>query len=131
MFPNAHITAIDTSEQYLGMLRKQLYQKRCKDRVTVLNTSMFEMDFQSTTFDLIWAKGSIYIAGFQKGLKLDEYYNPLERNLKEMEEMYHNIPVALDVVNMIKQEIKLYYDHFDDYSYVFYGMKKINTFIIF
>jgi hypothetical protein len=56
---------------------------------------------------------------------IDEYYNPLERNLKEMEQKYYDTPVALDVVNMIKQEISLYHDNFYDYSYVFYGMKKV------
>lgn len=31
--------------------------------------SMFEMDFEPESFDLIWSEGSIYIAGFQTGLK--------------------------------------------------------------
>lgn len=37
-----------------------------------------------------------------------EYYNPLDSNLKKMEHKYHRTPAALDVVNMIKQEINLY-----------------------
>lgn len=191
-FPNAHITAVDTNQQYLDMLKKRLYQTKFEDRVTILNTSMLEMNFPPETFDLIWAEGSIYIAGFQEGLKqwktflkqdgylvcseiswlntspskeskefweqgypeidtisnkvnqiidleyayvfsfvlpkedwIDEYYNPLEQNLKEMEYKYEGNPVALDVVNIIEQEINLYHGYPRDYSYVFYGMKKI------
>jgi ubiquinone/menaquinone biosynthesis C-methylase UbiE len=192
VFPNAHITAVDANQQYLDMLKKKLYKKELEDRVTVLHTSMFEMDFPPATFDLIWAEGSIYIAGFQEGLKqwktflkqggylvcselswlhanpskeskefweqgypeintisnkvnqiidleyayvfsfvlpkedwIEAYYNPLKRNLEKMEHRYHDTPVALDAVNMIKQEINLYHDHSHDYSYVFYGMKKV------
>ena len=43
-----------------------------------------------------------------------------------MELKYDAHPVALDVVNMMKQEINLYRNHSHDYSYVFDGMKKIN-----
>ncbi|MFS0577068.1 methyltransferase domain-containing protein [Sporosarcina sp. 179-K 3D1 HS] len=193
VFPNAHITAIDNNQQYLDTLIEQLHKKGLEARVTVLNTSMLEMDFSPETFDLIWAEGSIYIAGFQEGLKqwkpflkqggylvcseiswlhadpsreskefweqgypeidsisnkvnqiigqeysydfsfvlpkedwIDEYYNPLGRNLREMEHKYYATPVALNVVNMIKQEISLYQNNSREYSYVFYGMKKCN-----
>ena len=30
---------------------------------------MFEMDFPDESFDIIWAEGSIWIIGFEKGLK--------------------------------------------------------------
>ncbi|MGK7377342.1 class I SAM-dependent methyltransferase [Planococcus sp. 1R117A] len=191
-FPNAHIKAVDTNQQYLNGLKNQLHVKELADRVTVLNASMLELDFPPETFDLIWAEGSIYIAGFQKGLKewktflkqggylvcseiswlhanpskesrdfwqqgypeidtisnkvnqiieteyaylfsfvlpeedwTDDYYVPLERNLKKMVHKYHDMPEALAVVNMLKQEIDLYHGNSRDYSYVFYGMKKI------
>jgi ubiquinone/menaquinone biosynthesis C-methylase UbiE len=191
VFPNAQITAVDTNEQYLDMLKKQLHIKKLEDRVHTLNASMLEMDFPSETFDMIWAEGSIYIAGFQEGLKkwrtflkqdgylvcseiswlhanpsmeskafweqgypeintiptkinqlenleyaydfsivlpkdnwIEEYYNPLEKNLKDMEEKYFDNLDALNVVEMLRQEIRLYHNNVHDYSYVFYGMKK-------
>jgi len=190
-FPNAQITAVDMNEQYLDMLKKQLHTKRFEDRVHILNTSMFEMDFLTETFDIIWAEGSIYIAGFQEGLKkwktflkqdgtlicseiswlhanpspeckefwgqaypeinsipakmnqieelkyvydfsfvlpkenwIEEYYNPLERNLTDMEKRHVDNPDALEVIELIRQEIRLYHENVNDYSYVFYGMKK-------
>ncbi|MDX1771324.1 MAG: methyltransferase domain-containing protein [Planococcaceae bacterium] len=69
MFPNAHIKAIDTSEHFLTVLRTRLVEKGLSERVDVLNLSMFDMDFPLESFDIIWAEGSIYIAGFQRGLK--------------------------------------------------------------
>ncbi|MET1013823.1 MAG: class I SAM-dependent methyltransferase [Paenisporosarcina sp.] len=69
MFPNAHIKALDTSEQFLDVLRTHLRARGLTERVDVLNLSMFDMDFPHETFDIIWAEGSIYIAGFQRGLK--------------------------------------------------------------
>ena len=68
MFPNAHIKAIDTSEHFLAELRMHLVEKGLSERVDVLNLSMFDMDFPLESFDIIWAEGSIYIAGFQRGL---------------------------------------------------------------
>ncbi|MDQ0158332.1 class I SAM-dependent methyltransferase [Alkalibacillus salilacus] len=161
------------------------------NRVTAINMSMFEMDFQPESFDLIWAEGSIYIAGFQAGLEqwksllkpggylvcsevswlhhnpppeirafwkevypdidtipnkinqiiehhydyqfsfvlpkedwTEGYYNPLEANLKTLEQQYSNVSDALEVVTIFRQEIKLYHEYSNDYSYVFYGMIK-------
>ncbi len=68
-FPNARITAIDNNDSYLRKLKERLQVKGLEKRVDVLNLSMFEMDFPKGTFDMIWAEGSIYIAGFQKGLQ--------------------------------------------------------------
>jgi len=191
MFPNAHIKAIDTSEHFLAVLRTHLVEKGLSERVDVLNLSMFDMDFPLESFDIIWAEGSIYIAGFQRGLKewkpflkqdgylvcseiswlhnnptfesknfwehgysemntipvkikqiddaqysyqssftlpkedwTEAYYNPLENNLLHMKEKYEGNDVALGIVDMLQQEIDLYNQHFRDYSYVFYVMKK-------
>ena len=55
---------------------------------------------------------------------IEEYYNPLEKNLKDMEEKYFDNLDALNVVEMLRQEIRLYHNNVHDYSYVFYVMKK-------
>ncbi|WP_307477011.1 hypothetical protein [Cytobacillus purgationiresistens] len=60
---------------------------------------------------------------------MEEYYNPLNLNLINMEKKYVEVPSALDVVKMIKQEISVYQHHSDDYSYVFYGMRNRPLFI--
>lgn len=33
-----------------------------------MNCSMFEMPFTDESFDIIWAEGSIYLIGFERGL---------------------------------------------------------------
>ncbi|MFF2479821.1 class I SAM-dependent methyltransferase [Paenibacillus sp. NPDC058071] len=55
---------------------------------------------------------------------IEEYYNPLESSLQKLEAKYKDNSEALSVVEMIRQEISLYHHHFNDYSYVFYGMQK-------
>lgn len=60
-----------------------------------------------------------------KVIVLVEYYNPFEVKLKEMERKYIHTPVALDVVDMIKQEAKLYHENYQYYNYVFCGIKKV------
>ncbi|MEB1808470.1 MAG: class I SAM-dependent methyltransferase [Bacillaceae bacterium] len=191
MFPAAHITAIDTHEGFLNVLKKKVVKKHLENRVAVRNVSMFELDFPLEHFDLIWAEGTIYIAGFQNGLRdwkkylkpggylvcseiswlknnpslecktfwetayqeMDtivnkitqveqnnyhyqfsfvlpkedwtvQYYGPLEANLKKMVQKYPQNEDALKVVQMLREEIELYDKHSDDYSYVFYGMRK-------
>ncbi|WP_216827453.1 class I SAM-dependent methyltransferase [Alkalihalobacterium elongatum] len=191
MFPSAHIIAIDTNEGFLNVLKRKVDKGRLENRVTVRNVSMFELEFPLENFDLIWAEGTIYIAGFQNGLRnwkkylksggylvcseiswlnnkpslecktfwetayqemdkivnkikhieennycyqfsfvlpkedwTDQYYVPLEANLDKMLEKYQQNEDALKVVQMLREEIELYYKYSDDYSYVFYGMKK-------
>jgi SAM-dependent methyltransferase len=34
-----------------------------------MNCSMFDMDFQDESFDIVWAEGSIYAIGFERGLR--------------------------------------------------------------
>ncbi len=54
---------------------------------------------------------------------LDNYYLPLEKNLKSMQNKYQNNNEAIEVINMIKAEIDLYKNNSDDYSYVFYVLE--------
>jgi ubiquinone/menaquinone biosynthesis C-methylase UbiE len=37
--------------------------------VKTVKCSLFEMDFPDESFDIVWAEGSIWIIGFEKGLK--------------------------------------------------------------
>ncbi|MFJ7667321.1 class I SAM-dependent methyltransferase [Lysinibacillus sp. NPDC097195] len=67
-FPLAHITAIDTNEASLISLKEKLHQKNLEERVSVQNSSMFEMDFKPETFDLIWAEAQSILWAFKKVL---------------------------------------------------------------
>lgn len=62
------IIGIDTHQPFLDELNKEIEGSGLSDRVKAINCSMFEMDFPLESFDVIWAEGSIYIIGFERGL---------------------------------------------------------------
>jgi SAM-dependent methyltransferase len=63
------VIGLDIHQPYLDRLRRKIETAGLSDRVQVVNCSMLEMDFQNESFDNIWAEGSIFIIGFERGLK--------------------------------------------------------------
>ena len=63
------VVGIDTHQPYLDRLSEKIEQAGLTHRVRAINCSMFEIDFPGESFDIIWAEGSIYIMGFERGLK--------------------------------------------------------------
>ena len=63
------IYAIDIFEQYLDQLRESIKKEKLDDRIKPLNQSMNNIEFPENYFDIIWAEGSIFVIGFEKGLK--------------------------------------------------------------
>lgn len=63
------ITAIDLHQPFLDRLRAAADAAGLADRIRCLNQTMFEMPFPEAAFDVVWAEGSIYIMGFERGLK--------------------------------------------------------------
>lgn len=63
------ITAIDIDQAALDRLVGKIKKEGLVDRVKVENCSMLDMDFPDASFDIIWAEGSIFAVGFEKGLK--------------------------------------------------------------
>ena len=66
---NGVITAIDTHRPYLDELERRAAQRGLVSRVEARHMSMFNMDFPDGYFDVIWAEGSIYLIGFERGLR--------------------------------------------------------------
>jgi len=66
---NGHVIGLDTHQPYLDRLQRKIDEGGFSDRVKAVNCSMFEMKFPDESFDIIWAEGSIYIIGFERGLK--------------------------------------------------------------
>lgn len=62
------ITAIDIHQPYLDQLKNHVIREKISDRINILNKSMINMDFSEEEFDIIWAEGSIFIIGFEKGV---------------------------------------------------------------
>jgi SAM-dependent methyltransferase len=63
------ITAVDNHQPYLEDLRAKAGEQGLLDRIETMNGDMKALPFAQKTFDLIWAEGSIYIMGFEKGLR--------------------------------------------------------------
>ncbi len=63
-----HVTAIDTHQPYLDELKRRAQAQGLSDRTTPRNVSMFALDFEDASFDLIWSEGAVYIMGFREGL---------------------------------------------------------------
>jgi len=63
------VIGLDIHQPSLDRLMRKIEEAALSDRVQVMNCSMFEMDFPDKSFDIIWAEGSIFIIGFERGLK--------------------------------------------------------------
>ncbi len=65
---DGEIIGIDIFQQYLDQLKVSIEKENLKDRVKAVNQSMFEIKYPEEFFDIIWAEGSIFVMGFEKGL---------------------------------------------------------------
>jgi len=63
------VIGIDVHQPSLYRLSQRIEEADLSHRVKAVNCSMFEMDFPEESFDIIWAEGSIFIIGFEIGLK--------------------------------------------------------------
>ena len=58
-----------TARSLITKLNEKIQEEGLSNRVFTKKCSLFNIDFPDETFDIIWAEGSIHIAGFEKGLK--------------------------------------------------------------
>jgi ubiquinone/menaquinone biosynthesis C-methylase UbiE len=63
------VIGLDISQPDLDELTRKIEAAGISDRVKAVQCSLFEMDFPDDSFDIIWAEGSIYVIGFEQGLK--------------------------------------------------------------
>lgn len=66
---NGHVTGLDLHQPFLDRLSRKIEEAGLSERVETVHGSMFELDFPDESFDILWAEGSIYIIGFQRGLR--------------------------------------------------------------
>ncbi len=63
------VTALDNHQPFLDELQKNAKNAGLEDKVQTHLGSMFSLDFDDQSFDVLWSEGAIYIIGFEKGLK--------------------------------------------------------------
>lgn len=72
------ITALDKHQPFLKVLKAKVEANALLDKIECVVGDMGKMDFEKESFDLLWAEGSIFILGLEKGLK--NWYQYLKSN---------------------------------------------------
>jgi SAM-dependent methyltransferase len=65
----AQIIAIDNHRPFIDHLNSLIRTARLAQRIQAFNANMFNLPFRADSFDVLWAEGSIYVIGFEKGLQ--------------------------------------------------------------
>jgi SAM-dependent methyltransferase len=66
---DARIVALDLHRPYIDELRARVRVAGVSDRVQAVQASMLDLPFSDGHFDIVWAEGSIYLLGFERGLR--------------------------------------------------------------
>ena len=66
---NGRIIALDIDEHAVDRLDAKIKKAGLSHRMKTLKRSMVDMDFPEQSFDIIWSEGSIYVVGFENGLR--------------------------------------------------------------
>jgi len=66
--PEARITAVDVHAQFLFDLRTRADAAGVAARINPVQASMDNLPFPAGSFDLLWAEGSIFIMGVERGI---------------------------------------------------------------
>jgi ubiquinone/menaquinone biosynthesis C-methylase UbiE len=66
---NAEITAVDIHQPFLDELARRAKAEGVSERIRLVLGDMACLDFESKKFDVIWCEGTIFVVGFEKGLR--------------------------------------------------------------
>jgi ubiquinone/menaquinone biosynthesis C-methylase UbiE len=66
---NGSVVALDLLPQMIARVQAEAGAAGVSDRLITLEQDMNEMDFPPSSFDVVWCEGSIYVIGFESGLK--------------------------------------------------------------
>ena len=69
MLSRGNVIGIDIDKPALEKFARRIKETGLTNRIQVINCSMFNMDFPDESFDIVWAEGSIYAIGFERGLR--------------------------------------------------------------
>jgi ubiquinone/menaquinone biosynthesis C-methylase UbiE len=63
------IIGLDINQSLLDKMNRRIEEEGLLDQVKSVRCSLLKIDFPDESFDIIWAEGSIWIIGFERGLK--------------------------------------------------------------
>ena len=64
---NGKITAIDTDTKSINIFREKVKGLNLSNRITISNSSLFDINVKNNQYDLILAEGLLNVVGFEKG----------------------------------------------------------------
>lgn len=118
---NGKIIALDNHQGFLDLLMACARKEGLEKNIIPQNMSMFDMNFEEESFDIIWSEGALYFMGFQNGLKRchqllkDKSYlavtelvytapNPPAEVVEYFEDEYPDIKNIEEKIEIIKKE---------------------------
>ena len=69
-YTGSTITAVDIDTKSLNRLTENVTELNLSNRITVVNCSLFDMEFEENLFDIILAEGLLNVVGFKKGFSI-------------------------------------------------------------
>jgi ubiquinone/menaquinone biosynthesis C-methylase UbiE len=66
---DGEIIAIDIDAEALKKCKERILNAGFSNRVKIIKCSMNDLDFPNEYFDIIWSEGSIFVLGFERGLR--------------------------------------------------------------
>jgi ubiquinone/menaquinone biosynthesis C-methylase UbiE len=63
------VIGVDIDQPALNKLCRKTREAGFVDRVQAVNCSMLDMVFPDESFDIIWSEGSIFVVGFERGIR--------------------------------------------------------------
>jgi ubiquinone/menaquinone biosynthesis C-methylase UbiE len=63
------VIGIDIDQPALDKLNRKIKEAGFSNQVQVVNGSILDMSFPDENFDIIWSEGSIFVIGFERGIR--------------------------------------------------------------
>ncbi len=67
---DGHVIGIDIDVTSLNLLQRKIRETGLNNRVSVIKDSILTIDFPEESFDIIWSEGSIFVIGFENGIRM-------------------------------------------------------------
>jgi ubiquinone/menaquinone biosynthesis C-methylase UbiE len=63
------VIGMDIDQSALAKLNRKIKEAGFTSRVQAVNCSILDMSFPDESFDIIWSEGSIFVIGFERGIR--------------------------------------------------------------
>ena len=94
---NGRITAIDIDVPALVLLQRNIKELGFSHRFSIKQVSMLDLHLLRETYDIIWAEGSIYAVGFERGIR--DWKKIIRKNgFLVVHDEDDRIPAKLDII---------------------------------